>query len=252
MTTTTIAVKDMVQDLVRNAVSTGFFDKIKITAGNKQVAVEALENNKQVILKATTKVPVDSWEGEFGLANLSLLNSIVNDSEYSHKDSVLEMQFQAKGGVDVPTELHYTNKSKSFVAYRFLAKELVPDQPKYNEPAWDVTVKPTKSAIQQFAWASSSLSGYEQYFIPKTVDGNLKFFIGEENGANQRGGVVFASGVTGDFESSHKWPIALVAQILKLADGADAEMKFSVKGAIQIQLSTGLVEYKFVFPAKMR
>ena len=81
---------------------------------------------------------------------------------------------------------------------------------------------------------------------------NTKFFIGEENGANQRGGVVFASGVTGDFESSHKWPIGLIAQILKLADGADAEMKFSVKGAIQININTGLVEYKFVFPAKMR
>jgi len=248
----TINIKDITQDIVKNAVSTGFFDKIKITAGKKSTTIEALEGNKQVILKGATLNAVDGWDGEFGLANLSLLSSIVNDSEYAHKDSVLEMQYQQKGGIDVPSELHYTNKSKSFLAYRFVSKDLVPDQPKYNEPAWDVTVKPTKSAIQQFAWAASSLSGYEQYFIPKTVDGNLKFFIGEENGANQRGGVVFASGVTGDFESSHKWPISLVAQILKLADGADAEMKFSVKGAIQIGINTGLVEYKFVFPAKMR
>lgn len=247
-----VAVKDIVQDIVKNTVSTGFFDKIKIAAGKKNVTIEALEGNKQVILKAVTHNAVEGWEGEFGLANLGLLNSIVNDSEYGHKDSVLEMQYQQKGGADVPVELHYTNKSKSFVAYRFVAKELVPDQPKYNEPAWDVVVKPTKSAIQQFAWAAGSLNSYEQYFIPKTVDGNLKFFIGEENGANQRGGVVFASGVTGEFESSHKWPISLISQILKLADGADAEVKFSVKGAIQININTGLTEYKFVFPAKMR
>jgi hypothetical protein len=248
----TIAVKDIMQDMVKNTVTTGFFDKIKITASKKNVQIEALESNKQVILKASTSAGVDGWEGEFGLANLSLLQSIVNDSEYAHKDSMLDMQYQTRGGADVPVELHYTNKSKTFVAYRFVSKDMVPDQPKYNEPTWDVTVKPLKSAIQQFAWASSSLSSYEQYFIPKTVDGALKFFIGEENGANQRGGVQFASDVTGVFDSNHKWPISQIAQVLKLTDGTDAEMKFSVKGAIQLEINTGLVQYRFVFPAKMR
>jgi hypothetical protein len=248
----TINIKDITQDIVKNVVSTGFFDKIKLTAGKKSTTIEALEGNKQVILKGTTLNAVDGWDGEFGLANLSLLSSIVNDSEYAHKDSVLEMQYQQKGGIDVPSELHYTNKSKSFLAYRFVSKELVPDQPKYNEPTWDVIVKPTKSGIQQFNWAANSLSTYENCFIPKTVDGNLKFFIGEENGANQRGGVVFAQNVTGDFDSTFKWPIALVSTILKLADNADTEMKFSVKGAIQIELNTGLATYKFVFPARSK
>lgn len=250
--TSTIPVKDIMQDVVKNAVSTGFFDKIKITATKKSVSIEALESNKQVILKAMTTQGVTGWEGEFGLANLSLLQNVVNDPEFAHKDSQLEMQYQVKGGQDVPSELHYTNKSKTFVAYRFVGKEMVPDQPKYNEPQWDVVVSPSKAAIQQFAWAANSLSSYEQYFIPKTVDGNLKFFIGEENGANQRGGVQFASNVTGEFDSNHKWPISQIAQVLKLTDGTDAEMKFSVKGAIQLTLQTGLVEYKFVFPAKMR
>ena len=248
----TIAVKDIMQDVVRNTVTTGFFDKVKISSGRKGVTIEALENNKQVILKATTQAPVDGWEGEFGLANLSLLQSVVNDSEFAHKDSKLDMQYQARGGQDVPSELHYTNKSGTFVAYRFVSKDMVPDQPKYNEPVWDVTIKPTKAAIQQFAWAANSLSSYEQYFIPKTVDGSLKFFIGEEGGANQRGGVVFATNVSGEFDGTHKWPISQIAQVLKLTDGTEAEMKFSIKGAIQLEIKTGLVEYRFVFPAKMR
>lgn len=248
----TIAVKDIMQDVVKNTVTTGFFDKIKITSGKKNVSIEALESNKQVIMKATTHAPVEGWEGDFGLANLSLLQNIVNDSEFAHKDSKLEMQYKARGGQDVPEELHYNNKSGTFVAYRFVGKDMVPDQPKYNEPVWDVTVKPTKAAIQQFAWAANSLSSYEQYFIPKTVDGNLKFFIGEEGGANQRGGVTFATNVTGEFDGTHKWPISQIAQVLKLTDGTDAELKLSVKGALQIDLKTGLVDYKFVFPAKMR
>lgn len=244
--------KDAIQDIVRNVLSTGFFDKIKITAGKKETLIEALEKDKQVILKARTLLPVEEWQGEFGLANLSLLSSMVGDSEFSHKDSTLELVTQSRGGEDVPTELHYKNRSRSFISYRFVAKEMVPDQPKYNEPPWDVTVKPTKSVIQQFAWAAGSLSAYEQYFIPKTVDGELRMFIGEDGAASQRGGVQFAADVKGDFESNHKWTISLVSQVLKLVSESDADFRLSVKGAIQVTLNSGIAEYRYIFPAKMR
>lgn len=249
---TATAIKDAISDLAKNVISTGFYEKIKVSGGAKTSTIEAIDKDKQVILKAETLHPVDGWSGEFGLANLGLLNSIVNDSEFAHKDSKLELVLTEREGVDVPTEMHYTNKSNSFINYRFLAKNMVPDQPKYMEPQWDVKIKPSKSNIQQFNWAAGSLSSYEQYFIPKTVDGNLKFFIGDEGAATQRGGVVFATGVTGEFESSHKWPIALVSALLKLVDGADAEMSFSVKGAIQLKLNTGITTYKYVLPAKLR
>ena len=62
----TINIKDITQDIVKNVVSTGFFDKIKITAGKKAATIEALEGNKQVILKGATLNPVDGWDGEFG------------------------------------------------------------------------------------------------------------------------------------------------------------------------------------------
>lgn len=244
--------KDAIQDMVRNVLSTGFFDKIKVTAGKKETLIEALEKDKQVILKARTLLPVEGWQGEFGLANLSLLSAIAGDPEFSHKDSSLELVTQQRGGEDVPSELHYQNRSKSFISYRFVAKDMVPDQPKYNEPTWDVTVKPTKSVIQQFNWAAGSLSTYEQYFIPKTVDGELRMFIGEEGAASQRGGVVFATDVKGEFESNHKWTVPLMSQVLKLMGESDADFRLSVKGAIQVTLNTGIAEYRYIFPAKLR
>ena len=249
---TTISMKDAITDITRNVTTTGFFDKVKITAGKQGTAIEAIEKDKQVILKGMTLKPVDGWNGEFGLSNLGLLSSIVNNSEFTHKDSTLELVTAERDGVEVPTEFQYTNKSKSFISYRFIAKSVVPDQPKYSEPAWDVKIKPSKNSIQQFNWAASSLGAYEQYFIPKTVDGELKFFIGEETAATQRGGVVFATDVKGKFESNHKWPIAMVYSILKLVDGTDADMSFSTKGAIQIKLNTGISEYRYIFPAKVR
>jgi hypothetical protein len=248
----TVAIKDVIQDISKIVVGPSFFEKIKVVSDSKSTSIEALEKDKQVILKASTVKPVDGWAGEFGLANLNLLSSIVGDSEFGHKDSALTLIHQQKNGVDVPSELHYLNKSKSFINYRFVDKTLVPEQPKYSEPTWDVKIKPSKKEIQQFAWAAGSLGQYESYFIPKTVDGDLKFFIGDEGAASQRGGVVFSSGVKGDFDSTHKWPVGMIMTVLKLTDSVEAEMAFSIKGAIQITLNSGIGIYKFIFPAKLR
>ena len=133
-----------------------------------------------------------------------------------------------------------------------MSKQLIPDQPKFMEPAWDVTIKPSKSNIQQFGWASAGLGAYEQYFIPKIQDGQLKFFIGEEDAASQRGGVVFATDLTEKFEAQHKWKIAQIMAVLKLSETADCEMSFSSKGVIQITLNTGVGTYRYIFPAKVR
>jgi hypothetical protein len=133
-----------------------------------------------------------------------------------------------------------------------MPKNLLPDQPRFNEPKWDVTINPSKANVQQLAWAANGLSAYEQYFIPKIVDGDLRFFIGEDDAATQRGGVVFATELTETFESSHKWKIQQVLAVLKAADTADCEMAFSLKGAIQITLNTGLGTYRYIFPAKVR
>jgi hypothetical protein len=249
----TKTVKDALADISKNVINTGFFDKIRITAEPKITLIEAIDKDKQVILKGQTLEPVQDFAGTFGLSNLQLLTSITSDSEYGHKDTVIELVMAQRDGADVPSELHYTNKSSSFIKYRFLAASMCPDQPKYVEPKWDVKIKPVKNRIQQFNWAANSLSQYESYFYPRTVDGELKFFIGEEHAASQRGGVVFATDVTGDFDSAtHKWSISHVSSILKLTDSADSEMCLSTKGAIQINLNTGVSTFKYIFPAKLK
>ena len=211
-----------------------------------------LERNPTAIEARAFADALEGVDGEFGLSNLSLLSHIANDSEFNSKDSKLEMVYDNKNGEKVAVELTYVNKSKSYINYRFMSKQLIPDQPKFMQPQWDVVIKPSKAHVQQFAWASSGLGAYEQYFIPKIQNGDLKFFIGEEDTANQRGGVVFATDLTEKFEAQHKWKIQHIMTVLKLADTADCEMAFSNKGVIQITLNTGLGNYRFIFPAKVR
>lgn len=242
-------IKDYMQDLVKNVISTAFFDKIKISATSKDILVEAIEKDKDVVLKGKFTSPLADLNGDFGLSNLPLLGHITGDTEFNDSDSQLDVVYD---GNKVPTEFLYENKSKSYINYRFMNSKLLPDQPAYVEPKWDLVIKPTKTSIQQFNWAAAGLAAYEQYFVPTIENGDLKFFIGDSNGANQKGGVVFASGRKETFNSQHKWKISHLQSVLKLADSADCEIAFSLKGAIQVKIGTGVGEYKFIFPAMVK
>jgi hypothetical protein len=247
-----MALKDYLKDITTYVTPTSFFDKIKVSATAKEITIEAMEKEKEVILKGKFSKPLSDLEGEFGLSNLSLLQTITGDPEFNFNETTVTVVYETKNAEKIPTELAYQNRSKSHINYRFMSKSLVPDQPKFIEPKWDVTVSPSKSNVQQLAWAANGLAAYEQYFIPKIVDGDLKFFIGEDDASTQRGGVVFASNLTEKFESQHKWKIQQVLAVLKAGDTADCEMAFSSKGAIQITLNTGIGNYRYIFPAKVR
>lgn len=250
--TDNIQMKDNIQDLVKYVTSTGFFEKIKISADQDQVSIEAMEKEREVVFKGSFTKPIEGLSGEFGLSNLSLLGHISSDQEFNAKESTISVVYEEREGQTNPSELTYVNKSKSSINYRFMPIKLVPQQPKFIEPTWDIVIKPSKANVQQFAWAANGLSAYEQYFIPRIVDGDLRFFIGEEDAASQRGSVTFATGLTTKFDNTSKWRIEHIQPVLKLADSADCEMAFSSKGVIQITISTGVGVYKFIFPAKSR
>ena len=247
-----MSMKDYIKDLTTYVTSTGFFDKIKVSAGKKEIIVEAMEREKEVILKGKFLAPLDDLQGEFGLSNLNLLQTIASDPEFAMTESVITIDYESQNGQKSPSTLTYVNRSESELHYRFMSKQLVPDQPKFAEPKWDIVVNPTKANIQQFIWAANGLSTYEQYFIPAVKDKNLRFYIGEDGSATQRGGVVFASNIDVPFQSDHKWKVSLVQSLLKHAETTDCEMAFSVKGAIQITLNTGLAEWKYIIPAKIK
>ena len=248
--TNTITIKSAVQDLVKNISSTGFFDKIKITATNQQVLIEALEREKEVVFKGEINKPVDNLVGEFGLSNLGLLGHIINDSDFNNADSTLAVNYETRNAQSVPVELAYKNRNSSEIVYRFMSTQLVPPQPKFIEPKWDVTITPSKTSVQQFTWAANGLSSYEQYFIPKVTNQELKFFIGDDTAANQRGAVLFASDTAGKLDGKHKWKISHLLSALKLADNTDCSMSFSNQGVIQVTINTGLGVYKYIFLAK--
>jgi hypothetical protein len=252
MATTSISPKELVEEVVKNVIQIDQFDVIKCTATDRDVFLESVDKAKMVVLKARTKVPVPGVKGTFGLGNLGVLSKICHDREFSLKESTLQPQYQTRGGEDFLTEFYYTNRSSTFISYRLTNGVAIPDQPPYKEPSWDIQFKPTQDTISQFNLLHNTLSSYEKYFYPKTKDGNLVWFIGEDGSANQRGGVVFARDVQGEFDTNFKWGLETVKPVLALTSKTDCKISLSSKGAIQIELDSGNVVYKYIFPGKVK
>ena len=87
-------------------------------------------------------------------------------------------------------------------------------------------------------------------FTVKTVDGDLKFFIGDRSTDRVE---LLASNVTGELKTGWSFPLSTVLTILKLGDTSTMSVKISAsKGAMMIQVDSGLGLYEYILPSKIR
>ena len=130
--------------------------------------------------------------------------------------------------------------------------EVVPEQAKFLGTAWDVEVEPSNSKIAEFNSIAQLYSSFENYFLAKTVDGELRFYIGDEGSSMHKAFLTIASDVTGELKGDLHWPISQVLQVLKLGKEENIKLQFSSRGALQITMSSPKAEYRFILPARKK
>ena len=83
----------------------------------------------------------------------------------------------------------------------------------------------TQKAVKDLQYFASILGAFDPLFTVKTVDGDLKFFIGDRS--TDRVELPFASNVTGELKTGWSFPLATVLTILKLGDTSTMSVKIS-------------------------
>jgi hypothetical protein len=239
--------KDYLNDLVSHTHVLGNITFLKITGSEDSSSIEAVSDDKSVIVQGKFKNPVPEFIGVFGMPNLSKLNVILNIPEYQ-ENAVITLNTQEKNGEQVPCGLHFENKSGDFKNdYRFMSTEVVNEKLKaikFKGVKWNVTINPEAANIQRFKFQQQA-SNEEPLFLAKTENKTLKFFFGDIN--STAGDFVFANNVTGTLSKGWQWPVKSVLDILTLV--GDKTMMFSDEGALQITIDSGLAEYSYILPA---
>lgn len=246
--------RQIISDIVKHTGGLGFIEIVKVTGTKDETKVEAMDNDKTVIIKGALHSPVSEFEGEFGLTNLSLVKGLVDHPNFKADGATIEVirEINPSDDTEVPTEMIFTDNQSQTASYRFMSSQLVPSQAKFLGTAWDVSVSPSKSKIAEFASFASLYSSFENLFMVETRKGELRFNIGDQNGASHKTSIVMAKDVTGTMASGLYWPIAQVLSILKLSSEEEVTLNFSSKGALQISINSDTGRYDYILPAKKR
>jgi hypothetical protein len=244
-------IQDILQDLVSYSVPLNF-DIIRVTGKEDNTIFESVRSDNRVIMKATTAEPVLELSGQFGMPNLKVLKGYLEtftklDSD-EKKTLTIDIQRNHKADPTVPTDFQFSLPGAATAVYR-LRKES-PKQANMKEGIkWDAEViQPARSKINEFNSFASILSDTEKNFSVKTVDGALKFYIGDENSSVSKVNFVFADGIKTKVDPQTYWPCADFLAIMNLATNADTVVRITNLGIIQITVDTGFITYNFMLP----
>jgi hypothetical protein len=239
--------KDYLQDLVQHTHSLGIIDLVKIVGSDSQTVIEAISEERTVIVQAQFHNPVPEFIGTFGMPNLSKLNTILNIPEY-RDDAKLSITKKDDGA---PNGVHFENSAGDFKNdYRFMSAEIVNDKlktVKFKNVKWGVEIEPSVASIQRLKFQAQANSE-ETTFIARTENGNLVFYFGDHS--SHAGNFVFAHDVAGSLSKAWAWPVSAVISILSLS--GDKMIRFSDEGAAQITVDSGLAIYNYILPAQTK
>ena len=242
--------KDSLKDLIDHTLGLGTIELVKVTGTDKETTINAVAENKNVIVSGTFNDPLADFIGVFGMPNLSKLKTIIGFDEYD-KDAKINVIRTLRDGVDVPSTIHFETKTGDFVNdFRLMLKSVVDEKVKsvsFKGAKWNVEFEPTIAGIQRLK-KQSQANSEEEHFVFKTDGNDLKIYFGDAS--THSGNFVFNTPVTGTLAGTHRWPVKEFLSIMDLV--GDKTVKISEQGATEITVNSGIATYVYLLPANKK
>jgi len=242
--------KDNLQDLIQHTHGLGNIDLIKVTGTDTETNVNAIAEDKSVIVSGTLKNPNSEFIGVFGMPNLGKLKTILGFDDYD-ENAKINIDRVNKDGVSTPSTIHFETKAGDFVNdYRLMSKAIVEEKVKhvtFKGTTWNVEFEPTVAGIMRLK-KQASANSEEQHFTFTTVSGDLKVNFGDPS--THSGNFVFQAGISGSLNKTWNWPVKVFLSILDLP--GDKMVRISDAGAAEITVDSGLAVYRYLLPAQAK
>jgi len=239
--------KDHLLDLVQHTFDLGCIDLVKITGTDQSTQINAIAEDKSVVVEAQYAGPVADFVGTFGMPNLSKLKILLNLPEYKEHANLTI----ARKTTGAPEGINFENAAGDFRnSYRFMAQEIVNEKlktVKFKGVNWHIEFEPTTASILRLKMQAQA-NAEESNFQARTENGDLKFFFGDHS--SHAGNFVFQADVSGQLKRSWSWPVSIFVGILGLV--GDKTIRISDDGAAMITVNSGLGVYNYILPAQTK
>jgi hypothetical protein len=236
------------KDIIKHTSNLGFVQEVKIIGTDTSAKIEALDENKTVVVFGTLNEPVAGIDSTIGLSRIGVLKGYIDLMEDA---STVEVVKETRNSVSVPVELKFDNQAGTESNYRFMSETMINELiniPPFKGAVWNLSVVPDKKNISMLNSYQGILGGFEKRFSVSTNKNNLVFSIG--SGPTDRANVTFATNINGALKSSWSYPLSQVLSILKLYDSSESVvMNFSDMGALKIDVDSGVGKYSYILPA---
>lgn len=245
--------RDYLLDIISNSFDLGFISAVKITGTDKSTVLDALADDRTVVIKADFHSPIPEFNGVFGMPNLDKLKILLNIAEYKEDGKItVARQDRLNNGQPEPVGIDFDNAAGDFHNnYRFMTSEVVAEKLKTakpkNVPKWVVEFEPTLAAVQRLKMQSQAHSD-ERLFRVNTEKDLLKIAFGDHS--THAGEFVFHSGITGSLKNTWSWPARQVISILDLT--GDKIVRISDEGLAEIVVDSGLAVYHYSLLAQTK
>lgn len=241
--------KDILKDIVAHINSLGL-ELVKITGDEKKTTIEALADNKEVIVQAEAINPVPEFKGTFGMPNLNKLDLHLKNPEY--KDNAeIKVVWETRNNENQPVMIHFENAAGDYKNdYKLMNTTLINEKLKtvrFKGANWNLDFEPSVASISRFKLQASAHND-ETIFLVRTEDNALKFYFGDSN--THEGSFIFQTDVKAKLKQNWTYPIQRFISILNL-DG-DKTIKFSDEGVALITVNSGLIKYDYFIPAQTK
>jgi hypothetical protein len=242
--------RDILLDLTQHTYDLGCIDAVKITGTDAETRLDAIAEDKSVVVQGVLKNPEPNFIGLFGMPNLDKLKVLLGLQEY-RENATITVTRQLRNNEEVPVGMKFVNSLGDFQnEYRFMTAEIVAEKLKtarYRGANYVIEFEPLVASIQRLKMQAQANSG-EVNFQVRTDGDKLKFHFGDHS--THAGEFVFHNGITGALKHTWSWPIRTVISILELS--GDKVMRISDDGAAEITVDSGAVEYRYILPAQTK
>jgi hypothetical protein len=242
--------RDYLLDLVSHTYDLGCIDTVKITGTDQDTQIDALAQDKSVVVSGKFNTPIAEFVGLFGMPNMDKLKILLNLQEY-RENATIAVSKQNRDGEDVPVGLSFINATSDFKNdYRFMTSAVVSESlktPKFLGVKWDIEFEPTVAGIQRLKMQAQANSDMANCKL--VTDGtNLKLAFGDHS--THAGEFIFQTNVAYKLKNSWSYPVKQVISILDLV--GNRTMRISDSGAMQITVDSGSAVYNYILPAQSK
>jgi hypothetical protein len=248
-----VNMREFLTDVIKHVNAIGGLQVAKIDSNEKRTILEAMPEDRSVILHARAATPCEELKGIFGLTKFEMLDGFLSFANYRKDDATLTVKYRDPStGESAPEELVFSDGSGQTSVFRFMSAEHIPDIGKFLGTQWDVKFHPSQAKVNEFLYLAGVMQSHEHQFSPSVVDTDLVFYIGEKDSSNHRVTVTMAHDITARLTDNMFYDLKHIAPIIKLGMEENLELAISARGALMLRMANSYVEYSYIFPGRIR